>query len=71
MRIINNPQQFTNRVLKAGLINNLDSHHINNVNTKTTITPKHLKIKNFDVGNVVKEMANLNARLINQYKLKN
>ena len=66
---IYNPQQFTNRVLKAGLINNLNSHQINNVNTKTTITPKHLKIKKFDVGNVVKEVAILYARLIKHYKL--
>ena len=36
-----NPYYFTDRNLKVGFKNNLDSHHINHANSKLTITPKY------------------------------
>ena len=64
-----NPFFFTNRVLKAGF-NNLDSHAINNINSKLTITPKYLEIEKIHNNNILSEMSHIHARLINQYNFK-
>ena len=65
----NNPLCFTNRVLKAGFNNNLDSHIIKNINSKLTITPKYLEIEKIH-NNILSEMSHIHARLINQYNFK-
>ena len=36
-----NPYYFTDRNLKVGFKNDLDSHHNNHANSKLTITPYH------------------------------
>ena len=66
----NNPLYFTNRVLKAGFNNNLDSHIIKNINSKLTITPKYLEIEKIHNNNILSEMSHIHARLINQYNFK-
>ena len=66
----NNPLYFTNRVLKAGFNNNLDSHFIKNINSKLTITPKYLEIEKIHNNNILSEMSHIHARLINQYNFK-
>ena len=49
-----NPHYYTYRVLKAGFNINLDSHHINQLYFKLTITPNYLEVgKNF-VNNKLK-----------------
>ena len=67
-----NPYYFTDRNLQVGFNINLDSHHINHLNSKITITP------NFEefgtevryINKIIKEMSVIYARLINQYKFK-
>ena len=39
-----NPFYFTSGVLKAGFNKISDSHHNNQMNSKTTNSPKHLEI---------------------------
>ena len=36
-----NPYYFTDRALRVGFNINLDSHHINDANSKLTITPNY------------------------------
>ena len=36
-----NPYYFTDRNLRVGFKNNLESHHINHANSKTTVTPNY------------------------------
>ena len=49
---------------------NLDSHHINHLNSKLTITPNHSEfgIEVRYINKIMKELSNIYARLINQYK---
>ena len=54
-----NPFYFSNRVLKAVFVINLDSHHINHINSISTIKPKHLENEKNHVDNIMKEMANM------------
>ena len=66
----NNPLYFTNRVLKAGFNNNLDSHITKNINSKLTITPEYLETEKIHNNNILSEMSHIHARLINQYNFK-
>ena len=64
-----NPYYFTDRNLQVGFKINLDSHHINHLNSKLTITPN---FKEFGIevrynNQIMKELSNIYARLINQY----
>ena len=67
-----NPYYFTDRNLKVGIKINLDSHHINHANSKITITRNHLEfgIEFRYINKIMKELAVIYARLINQYKFK-
>ena len=66
-----NPNFFTDRVLKAGFNNNLDSHHINHhVNSKITITPIYSKFEILYVDENLRELATIYAKLWNHNKLK-
>ena len=49
----------------------LDSHHMNHLNSKITIKSKYdLPIQINDTKNILREMSNIYARLINQNKFK-
>ena len=67
-----NPYYFTDRNLKVGFKINLDSHHINHLNSKITITPnfKEFGIEVRYINIMIKEMSVIYARLINQYKFR-
>ena len=67
-----NPYHFTDRNLKVRFKINLDSHHIKHDNSKLTIVPNHLEfvIEVRFMNKIVKELAVIYARLINQYKFK-
>ena len=67
-----NPYYFTDRNLKVGFKINLDSHHINHANSKLTIIPNHPEFgKEFRyINKIMKELAVIYARLINQYKFR-
>ena len=67
-----NPYYFTDRNLKVGFKINLDSHHINHANSKLTILPNHPVFgKEFRyIKKIMKELAVIYARLINQYKFR-
>ena len=67
-----NPYYFTDRNLKVGFKINLDSHHINHANSKLTIIPYHPEfgIEFRYINKIMKELAVIYARLINQYKFK-
>ena len=67
-----NPYYFTDRNLQVGFKINLDSHHINHANSKLTITPnfKEFGIEVRYINKIMKELAIIYARLINQYKFK-
>ena len=67
-----NPYYFTDRNLKVGFKINLDSHHINHDNSKLTLIPNHPEfgIEVLHINKIVKELAVIYARLINQYKFK-
>ena len=47
----------------------MDSHHVNHINSNLTITPKHLEIEKLHVFNIVKDVANKYARLINHFRI--
>ena len=66
------PYYFTDRNLKVGFKINLDSHHINHLNSKITITPnfKEFGIEVRYINKIIKEMSVIYARLINQYKFR-
>ena len=68
MRMIN-PYYFTARNLQVGFKINLDSHHINHLNSKLTITPNlpEFGIEVRYINQIIKELSNIYARLINQY----
>ena len=67
-----NPYYFSDRNLKVAYKINLDSHHINHLNSKVTI------ISNFEntgieyrfINKIMREMSIIYARLINQYKFR-
>ena len=67
-----NPYYFIDNNLKVGFKINLDSHHINHLNSKLTITPNHPEfgIEVRYINQIMKELAVIYARLINQYKFK-
>ena len=67
-----NPYYFTNRALQVGFKINLDSHHINHANSKVTIIPDYPEfgIEIRYTKKIMKELAVIYARLINQYKFK-
>ena len=67
-----NPYYFTDRNLQVGFKINLDSHHINHLNSKLTITPnfKEFGIEVRYINKIMKELSIIYARLINQYKFK-
>ena len=69
---VNNPYYFTNRVLQVAIKIILDSHHINHANAKLTITPNfpEFGIELRYINKIMKELAMIYARLINQYKFK-
>ena len=67
-----NPYYFSDRNLQVAYKINLDSHHINHLNSKVTIS------SNFEntgmefrfINKIMREMAIIYARLINQYKFR-
>ena len=67
-----NPYYFTDRNLQVGFKIDLDSHHINHLNSKITITPnfKELGIEVRYINKILKELSIIYARLINQYKFR-
>ena len=67
-----NPYYFKNKNLYNILKINLDSHHINHLNSKITISSikEYYSIDMDLIKNLVKEMSVIYARLINQYKFK-
>ena len=67
-----NPYYFTDRNLKVAYKINLDSHNLHHTNSKLTITPTFPKfgIEFRFINKIMKELAVIYARLINQYKFK-
>ena len=67
-----NPYYFTDRAVQVGFEINLDSHHINLANSKLTIMPKfpEFGIEIRYINKIMKELAMIYARLINQYIFK-
>ena len=67
-----NPYYFTDRALKVEFKINLDSHHINHANFKVTIKPNYpgFGIEYRYINKIMKELAMIYARLINQNKIK-
>ena len=67
-----NPYYFTDRNLKVAYKINLDSHNLHQTNSKITITPTFLEfgIEFRFINKIMKELAVIYARLINQYKFK-
>ena len=67
-----NPYYFSDRDLKVAYKINLDSHHINHLNSKLTITSnfENTGIEFRFINKIMREMAIIYARLINQYKFR-
>ena len=67
------PYYFTNRALQFGFEINQDSHHINHAISKLTILPNYLEfgIELRYIKKIMKELAMIYARLIDQYKFTN
>ena len=67
-----NPYYFTDRALQVGFIINLDSENTNHANSKKMNEPKFLElgIETRYLNKILKAMANIHARIINQYKFK-
>ena len=67
-----NPYNFTDRNLKVGFKINLDSHNLHHINSNLTITPNYPEfgIEIRYINKIMKELAMIYARLINQYKFK-
>ena len=67
-----NPYYFTDRALQVGFKNNLDNHHINHANSKLTIIPNHPEfgIEFRYINKIMRELAVIYARLLNQYKFR-
>ena len=64
-----NPYYFTDRKLKVAYKINLDSHHINHLNSKLTITSnfENTGIEIRFINKIMREMSIIYARFINQY----
>ena len=67
-----NPYYFSDRNLKVAYKINLDSHHINHMNSKVTITSnfENTGIEFRFINKIMREMSIIYARLINQYKFR-
>ena len=67
-----NPYYFIDENLKVGFKINLDSHNLHHTNSKLTITPYHPEFSTEVryINKIMKELAVIYARLINQYKFK-
>ena len=67
-----NPYYFTDRNLKVGFENNLDSHQINHANSKLIIKPNYpeIGIEVRYINKIVTELSIIYARLINQIKFR-
>ena len=67
-----NRYYLTDRNLKVGFKMNLDSHNLHHTNSKLTITPYHPEfgIEFRYINKIMKELAVIYAKLINQYKFK-
>ena len=65
-----NPYYFTDENLKIGFKINLESHNINHANSLLNIIPNFpdIGIEKRYINKILKEMATIYARLINQYK---
>ena len=64
-----NPYYFIDENLKVGFKINLDSHNLHHTNSKLTIIPNHPEfgIEVRYINKIMKELAVIYARLINQY----
>ena len=67
-----NPYYFSDRNLKVAYKINLDSHHINHLNSKITITSnfQDTGIEFRFINKIMREMSIIYARLINHYKFR-
>ena len=67
-----NPYYFSDRNLKDAYKINLDSHHINHLNSKLTISSnfENTGIEFRFINKIMREMSIIYARLINQYKFR-
>ena len=67
-----NPYYFIDNNLRVGFKINLDSHHINPLNSKLTILPNYPEfgIEIRYINKIMKELSSIYARLINQYKFR-
>ena len=67
-----NPYYFTDRNFKVGFKINLDSHNLHHTNSKLTIMTNYPEFGNElrYTNKIMKELAMIYARLINQYKFK-
>ena len=67
-----NPYYFSDRNLRVGFKIDLDSHHINHTNSKSTIIPNfpEFGIEVRYINKIMKELSVIYARLINQNKFK-
>ena len=64
-----NPFYFNHKVMKAGYNNNLDSHHMNHIKSKLTISPNYLANEKNDFIKLVKQRYTIYGGLFNQYVL--
>ena len=67
-----NPYYFSDKKLKVAYKINLDSHHINHLNSKITNTSifENTGIEFRFINKIMREMSTIYARLINQYKFR-
>ena len=67
-----NPYNFSDRSLKVAYKINLDSHHINHLNSKLTIASnfENTGIEFRFINEIMRKMSIIHARLINQYKFR-
>ena len=67
-----NPYYFSDRNLQVAYKINLDSHHINHLNSKVSISSniENTGIEFRFINKIMREMAIIHARLINQYKFR-
>ena len=67
-----NPYYFSDRNLKVAYKINLDSHHINHLNSKVTFSSnfENTGIDFRFINKILREMSIIYARLINQYKFR-
>ena len=62
---------FTDTILKVAYDITVDNHHSNHANSIITIVPKNsnIGIDTIHINEEMEEMANIYAKLLNQYKL--